>query len=159
MHQAHYFAGQFWNGPVDVSPYEGNTPVMITPADGEARVFIGNLYPHTWDVSKVPCLHARSSQGGTLGEFGDVNDPVIEDHTIASIWWPVCLIPNSNILNLKLFKLYRLIICVNHLIIGDSAFIVAKSFSAIAAPKYACVYYLTICVMSILIISIIITTQ
>jgi len=79
MHQTHYFAGQFWNVPVDVSPYEENTPdnspyysVMITPADGEARVFISNPYPRTWDLSKVPCLYAGSSQGGTLGEFGTV---------------------------------------------------------------------------------------
>jgi len=87
MHQAHYFAGLFWNVPADVSPYGGNTPdnspyysVMITPADRGTQVFIGNLYPHTWDLSKVPCLYAGSLQGGTLGEFGDVNDPVIEGH-------------------------------------------------------------------------------
>ena len=81
------FVGQFWNVPVDISPYEGVTPddspyysVMVTPADGEPRVFVGNLYPRTWDLSRIPCLYAGSSQGGTLGEFGDANDPVIEGH-------------------------------------------------------------------------------
>lgn len=72
---------------MDISPYEGPTPddssyylVMVTPPNGKPRQFVGDLYPQAWDLSPVPCIYAGNSQGGTLGEFGDANDPVIEGH-------------------------------------------------------------------------------
>ena len=79
--------GQFWNVPVDISQYEGTTPddspyylVRVTPPNGKPRQFVANLHPQTWDLSQVSCLYAGNSQGGTLGEFGDANNPVVEGH-------------------------------------------------------------------------------
>ena len=83
----HTGVGQFWNVPVDISPYEGPTPddssyylVMVTPPSGKPRQFVGDLHPQSWDLSLMPCIYAGNSQGGTLGEFRDDNDPVIEGH-------------------------------------------------------------------------------
>ena len=54
--------------------------MVIYPPGGEVREFIGNLHLHTWDHSSVPCLYVGNPQGGAVGEFGDVNHPVIEGY-------------------------------------------------------------------------------
>jgi len=53
---------------------------VVTPPGRKAGEFIGSLHPHTWDLSSVPCLYIGKSQRGTLGEFEDANDPIIEGY-------------------------------------------------------------------------------
>ena len=76
--------GQFWNTPVDISPYYETTPegaekysINITVGDTH-RNYVGELLDRTWDGMEEACLSVRNSQGGPIGQDYSYNDAVIE---------------------------------------------------------------------------------
>ena len=78
---------QFWNVPVELSSFTGDTPddyeyytVTVTPADGDTRQFVGFTYDVTWDFTNTPCIYAGNQQGGIDGNFLGSSDSVIEGH-------------------------------------------------------------------------------
>ena len=97
------FTGQFWSIDLDYTIYTGPLPpelepwrsyfrvVSVTPGDGSPqRSFIAEQYNQKWDRSEVTCFYAGNSQGGSLGEALDPNDPVIEgtyrDYRVAGLF-------------------------------------------------------------------------
>ena len=84
-----YYAGQFWNIPIDVFPYSGpykdpaeeglRYVIQVShPDSAEPRVFTGLFHDLTWEYEEGPCFYAGNRQGGTIMEIDDPNDPVIE---------------------------------------------------------------------------------
>ena len=81
--------GQFWNIPVTVSEYEGQTnvpglsnedyyTVTISHPLSKPRSFTGHLYDFTWEFESKKCLYVGNPQGGPLDNLDDPNDSVIE---------------------------------------------------------------------------------
>ena len=82
--------GQFWNIPIDVERYvgtqvDGTDPgpnaytVTVNYPGQQARVFVGWLYPITWEKRLEYCIYAGNSQGGSSVEIpSPFNDPVLE---------------------------------------------------------------------------------
>ena len=90
-----HLAGQFWNIPIGVSPFDLTESdnhlysVSVRYPDSKPRSFVGMLWPLTWDYREEYCLYVGNSQAGPL-EAGDVrggpNDPVIEgDYTLYKV--------------------------------------------------------------------------
>ena len=83
-----YAAGQFWNVPIQLSPFTGTRRdgtavpddyiVTVERAGSPQREFVGHLGRRTWDRSLVPCLYSGNRQAGPIYEVTDPNDPVIE---------------------------------------------------------------------------------
>ena len=83
-----FAVGQFWNVPIDLSPFNGtvrpgssgeNRYEIYFERDGSPRrVFTGYFYPLTWEQKEGPCLYAGNPQSGPIFEILSPNDPVIE---------------------------------------------------------------------------------
>ncbi len=85
-----HYVGQFWNIPITVSNFTGelvdpNFPqeryvINVThpdSADGP-RLITGILDDQTWEFEPEPCFYVGNSQGGSIYEVKEPNDPVIE---------------------------------------------------------------------------------
>ncbi|XP_065918054.1 uncharacterized protein [Dysidea avara] len=83
---SHGLVAQFWNVPVELNEYLGDTPddnltyyrIKVTTANNVEREFVGHLYDVTWDFTPIPCVYAGNRNGGPVAEFDDPNDSVIE---------------------------------------------------------------------------------
>ena len=80
----HTLAGQFWNIPISVSPFNEAQKlyaITVQHPDSQPRSFIGDLGSSTWDGRKEYCLYVGNQQGGSLHKadaMGGPNDPLIE---------------------------------------------------------------------------------
>ncbi len=83
------YEGQFWNVPISVEPFTGQTRdgnaacdktfvVSVSHPDDTTRSFVACREPFTWDLQRVTCLYAGNRQGGSVYEFESPNDPVIQ---------------------------------------------------------------------------------
>ncbi len=81
--------GQYWNIPVDVTPYigqlrsgapaTGRFVLNLTTFGSGPRSFTGWLYDLTWEFDKGPCLYVGDRQGGPIYEVPNPNDWVIAE--------------------------------------------------------------------------------
>ena len=83
-----YTLGQFWNVPVDITPYTGLSRdgsvatgryVVGITTSGVSRSYTGWMYGLTWDTEDGPCLYVGNGQGGIIREVLSPNEGVIED--------------------------------------------------------------------------------
>ncbi len=81
------YTGQFWNIPVNISPYTGSSRdgsviaggyIINITTSGKDRSYTGLLHDITWDSKAGPCLYAGNRQSGSIYEIIDPNDGVIE---------------------------------------------------------------------------------
>lgn len=86
-----FFAGQFWNTPINVTMYTGDRGYIdpndrayylsITSSSSVTRTFVGVLQERTWDKTRTPCIYAGNRQAGPIGDIPEdevPNDSVIE---------------------------------------------------------------------------------
>ena len=83
------FLGQFWNIPVEVSPFTGQLVsgeqatnhflLHLTTPGSAPRSFIGFMYSLTWEGEEVPCLYVGDRQGGPTFEVNRSNDGAIAE--------------------------------------------------------------------------------
>ena len=52
--------------------------VTVHSMTGSPRAFVAEKYPRSWRKRKETCFYAGSSQGGSVTEVMQPNDPVIE---------------------------------------------------------------------------------
>ena len=84
-----YLLGQFWNIPVEVTPYNGQLRnggqvegrfIVNMSSLAVPRVYTGLLDHRTWESDDgVPCLHVGNIQAGPIYEVTNPNDGVIEN--------------------------------------------------------------------------------
>ena len=82
----YYVAGQFWNAPASISPFDrqfrDGTPVTnkylvnITRA-GHSR-FVGFYYPQNWQGDAQPCMYVGNKQAGPNYNIADYDDGVVD---------------------------------------------------------------------------------
>ena len=85
------FLGQFWNVPALYEPFTGTLPAYIRNTDDyytvsvtsasdptAVRSFVAERGDVTWNKLEETCLYAGNSQGGSVIEVDEPNDPVIE---------------------------------------------------------------------------------
>ncbi len=82
-------AGQYWNIPVDVTPFTGQLRsgeqatgrfvLNLTTFGSAPRSFTGWLYDLTWEFEEGPCLYVGNRQGGPIYEVPNPNDRVIAE--------------------------------------------------------------------------------
>ena len=83
------YLGQFWNVPVDITPYNGSLSDGTLATDrfninikgigsSSPRSFTGWLYDLSWDYVKEPCLYVGNKQASPINEVATPNDGVIE---------------------------------------------------------------------------------
>ena len=82
-----FYIGQFWNVPVDITPYTGlltdgtvatGRYIVGITTSGVSRSYTGWLYSITWDTKDGPCLYVGNRQAGDIQEVASPNDGVIE---------------------------------------------------------------------------------
>ena len=85
-----YSLGQFWNVPVDITPYNGSLSDGTLATDrfsikvkrdkgNGTRSFTGLLYDLSWGHVEEPCFYVGSKQAGPIHEVATPNDGVIEN--------------------------------------------------------------------------------
>jgi hypothetical protein len=86
----HGLIGQFWNIPVDITPYSGPYgeenvteadqiyDINFRPPGKPQRSILAELGSNTWDNRKKPCLFAGDSYGGPIWEAPPEYGSVIE---------------------------------------------------------------------------------
>ena len=84
-----HLLGQFWNIPVEVTPFEGqlrgggqaeNRFIVNMSSLAVPRIYTGWLDDRTWESEDgVPCLYVGNIQGGPIYEVTNPNDGVIEN--------------------------------------------------------------------------------
>lgn len=80
-------AGQFWNTPASISPFDGRLRdgrpitnrylVNITQA-GQSRGLIGIYYPQNWQGDAQPCMYVGDRQAGPNYSIADYDGGVVE---------------------------------------------------------------------------------
>jgi hypothetical protein len=84
----YHHAGQFWNIPVELSPFNGELRndsqsqdlyVLNMTSLTIPRAYTGWLYNQTWEFEEGPCLYVGNRQSGPIYEAVDPNDGVIEN--------------------------------------------------------------------------------
>ena len=82
-----HLAGQFWNIPIDIFPFDTSNPkeklyaVSVEHPDREKRSFVGMLWPLTWEYRDQYCIYVGDGQAGPLDEVdarGGPNGAVVE---------------------------------------------------------------------------------
>ena len=83
-----FSAGQFWNIPVGITPYIGQTVdgtpepstlyIVNITTNTNTRLYVGRLHQVGWEGRPGPCLYVGNRQAGRIAEIEQPNDGVIE---------------------------------------------------------------------------------
>ena len=77
------YIGQFWNMPVDISPYNETTPdgadlyIVNITVGGTHRNYVGVFSDATWEDDEEDCLYVGNAQAGPDGQGYSFNDAAI----------------------------------------------------------------------------------
>ena len=78
-----------YSQPID-GVVRSDTYFITVNYPGQARQFVGFLYPLTWEFEENQCLFVGNGQGGPIDEVDNPNDPVIygeyTDYKVDSIF-------------------------------------------------------------------------
>jgi hypothetical protein len=81
-------SGQFWNIPVEVTPFNGELRngrqaedrfILNMSSLAVPRAYTGSLEALTWELKEGPCLYVGNRQSGPIYEVTNPNDGVIEN--------------------------------------------------------------------------------